>query len=56
MLWLLLEFGALGSGGDAPAFIFVIYGAPLYVVAYGLLAGSEYGLRSLDLPLLPLVS
>lgn len=36
----------IGSGqGDSPGFIFVFLGAPIYLVAYVLLAAIEYWLR-----------
>ncbi len=34
-----------GEGGDAPAFALVLFWAPFYLLAYGLLAGGEYWLR-----------
>jgi hypothetical protein len=42
----LVEFPPIGSGeGDSPGFLFVFVGMPLYLVAYGLLAGGEYWIR-----------
>jgi hypothetical protein len=42
----LVEFPPIGSGeGDSPGFLFVFVGMPLYLVAYGLLAGGEYWMR-----------
>ena len=36
----------IGTGeGDSPGFLFVFVGAPLYLVAYGALAGGELWLR-----------
>ena len=47
LFWhVLIHLPVLGSdGGDAPAFALVLFWAPLYLVAYGLLAGGEYWLR-----------
>ncbi len=35
-----------GSRADAPAFTFVFFWAPFYLVAYALLAGAEHALRA----------
>jgi hypothetical protein len=41
----------IGTGeGDSPGFLFVFVGAPLYLVAYGVLAGGELWLRGRDRP------
>ncbi len=41
----------IGSeGGDAPAFALVLFWAPFYLVAYGLLGGGEYWLRGRNIP------
>ena len=42
----LVEFPPIGTGrGDSPGFLFVFAWAPLYLVAYAVLAAAEYLLR-----------
>jgi hypothetical protein len=36
-------FGA--GGGDAPGFLFVFVGAPLYLAAYAVVGGAEWAVR-----------
>lgn len=47
LFWhVVIHLPVIGSeGGDAPAFALVLFWAPFYLVAYGLLAGGEYWLR-----------
>ena len=47
LFWhIIIHLPVLGSsGGDVPAFALVLFWAPFYLVAYGLLAGGEYWLR-----------
>jgi hypothetical protein len=43
---ILVYIPPIGSGqGDSPGFLFVFVWAPLYLVAYGILAAVEYWLR-----------
>lgn len=43
---ILVYIPPIGSGqGDSPGFLFVFVWAPLYLVAYGMLAAGEYWLR-----------
>ena len=43
---ILVYIPPIGSGqGDSPGFLFVFVWAPLYLVAYGILAAVEYRLR-----------
>ena len=52
LFWhVLIHLPVLGSdGGDVPAFALVLFWAPFYLVAYGLLAGGEYWLRGRNTP------
>lgn len=47
LFWhVVIHLPVIGSdGGDAPAFALVLFWAPFYLIAYGLLAGGEYWLR-----------
>lgn len=51
LFWhVVIHLPIIGSeGGDAPAFALVLFWAPLYLIAYGLLGGGEYWLRGRDL-------
>jgi hypothetical protein len=54
LFWhVLVEFPPIGSGqGDSPGFLFVFALSPLYVAAYGILAGTEYWVRQNRFPTL----
>ncbi|GAA0260682.1 hypothetical protein ACFFQF_23655 [Haladaptatus pallidirubidus] len=54
LLWhVAIHLPIIGSeGGDAPAFALVLFWAPIYLIAYGLLAGGEYWLRGRNIPVL----
>lgn len=45
LFWHVFPLLRIGSEGDSPGFTFVFAFAPLYVVAYCLLAAGEYWLR-----------
>ena len=48
---ILVYIPPIGSGqGDSPGFLFVFVWAPLYLVAYGILATVEYWLRGRKFP------
>ena len=48
---ILVYIPPIGSGqGDSPGFLFVFVWAPLYLVAYGILATIEYWLRGRKFP------
>ena len=52
LFWhVVIHLPVLGSDGDdIPAFALVLFWAPFYLVAYGLLAGGEYWLRGRNDP------
>ena len=53
LFWhVVIHLPVIGSeGGDVPAFALVLFWAPFYLVAYGLLAGGEYWLRGRNIPI-----